>query len=116
MGQHAASRGYEGPIGYRQIYAALEVFRGVRLRAGRCVTRRDVLRGSPASGIMPVMVAAAMAPRTNGFTPNTRPNSAPAKNTNPGRIKPRAFTSDHSTLAANPTRSAAAGSEINRTP
>jgi hypothetical protein len=34
----------------------------------------------------PLMLAAVIAPRTNGFKPNSRPNTAPAKNTSAGAI------------------------------
>jgi hypothetical protein len=40
---------------------------------------------------MPAMLAAVIAPRTNGFTPNIRPNNAPTKKTSPGTIRSRAF-------------------------
>jgi hypothetical protein len=36
--------------------------------------------------MIPLMLATVIAPRTSGFTPNNRPNTAPAKNTSAGAI------------------------------
>jgi hypothetical protein len=64
-----------------------------RFCAGRRRDVRAILRGALrlgraevllVSGSMPLMVAAVMAPRTSGFTPKIRPNTAPAKNNSAG--------------------------------
>jgi hypothetical protein len=44
------------------------------------------MRRDDAFETTPLMLAAAIAPRTNGLKPNSRPNAAPAKNTSAGAI------------------------------
>ena len=61
-------------------YATRERLCDVRRRAGRCVSLRlGCLLDNPLPS-----VATAIAPRISGFSPNTRPNTAPAANASAG--------------------------------